>query len=183
MRRKIEVIEFQPLWREMFSSEAQLIRHIFGDNLTDLHHIGSTSIKGMRAKPTIDMLGVADSIRLVEEHIDEMRMAGYLNMGEYGLPGRRLFSKSVYFRDGDYWSSLYHVHIYGRESASEIERHLAFRDYLRAHPSRAGEYASLKERLASENEWDAEAYMDGKDSLVKGIEAEALEWATSGRRD
>lgn len=181
-RRKMEVVGFQTIWKEMFRSEAQLLRFVFGENLTDMQHIGSTSIEGMRAKPTIDMLGIAESIQLIEERADEMRLAGYQSMGEYGLPGRRLFSKSVYFRDVDYRRPLYNVHIYGRESASEIERHLAFRDYLRAHPSRANEYAALKERLASESQWDEVAYMDGKDALVKKIEKEALEWAASGRK-
>lgn len=182
-RRKMEVFSFQPLWKEMFISESALLRQIFGENLRDLIHIGSTSIEGMTAKPTVDMLGIAGDIQRVEEHVDEMRLAGYQSMGEYGLPGRRLFSKSVYFRDDDYRRPLYNVHIYGVESAAEIERHLAFRDYLRSHPSRANDYVSLKQKLATENEWDEVAYMDGKDALVKEIEKEALDWVASGRQD
>jgi GrpB-like predicted nucleotidyltransferase (UPF0157 family) len=55
-----------------------------------------------------------------------------------------------------------------------IERHLAFRDYLRAHPRVAAEYGMLKAGLAQQFPEDIGGYMDGKDAFVKAAEQEAL---------
>jgi len=62
-----------------------------------------------------------------------------------------------------------------------VMRHLAFRDFMRAHPELANQYGELKRALADAHPFDIEAYMDGKDRFVKEIEARALRWcAASG---
>jgi GrpB-like predicted nucleotidyltransferase (UPF0157 family) len=90
-------------------------------------------------------------------------------MGEFGLPGRRYFRKGGAAR-------THHVHVFGLESASEIERHLAVRDYLRTHPGVAREYGELKASLAGRYPDDRIAYVDGKDAFVKAMERDALAW-------
>lgn len=63
-----------------------------------------------------------------------------------------------------------------RESAHDIARHLAVRDYLRAFPQEAAAYGDLKMRLAQRYPEDIEGYCDGKDAFVKALEQRALAW-------
>ncbi|MEB3233517.1 MAG: GrpB family protein, partial [Leptolyngbyaceae bacterium] len=98
---------------------------------------------------------------------------GYEAMGEYGIPGRRYFRK--HNSEGN---RTHHLHIFQAESA-EIHRHLAFRDYMIAHPDAAQAYSQLKQRLAAAHPTDIEAYMDGKDDFIKTMEQKALHWRRS----
>jgi GrpB-like predicted nucleotidyltransferase (UPF0157 family) len=91
-------------------------------------------------------------------------------MGEYGIPGRR------YFRKHDAAGvRTHHVHVFEVGSA-QIERHLAFRDYLRSHPAEAQAYSELKRRLAQTHPTNIEAYMDGKHGFIQAIDAKAAVW-------
>ncbi len=96
---------------------------------------------------------------------------GYQAKGENGINGRRFFQKG-----GD--NRTHHVHIYqlGRR---EIKRHLAFRDYLRAHAVDAKTYGDLKASLAKRYPNDIESYIKGKEQLVVEIEKRALKWFES----
>ena len=57
-----------------------------------------------------------------------------------------------------------------------VERHLAFRDFLRQHADDAKKYCELKEMLADRFPKDIEAYMDGKDDFIKNLEQKAIQW-------
>ncbi|MGI6667592.1 MAG: GrpB family protein [Bacillota bacterium] len=166
---RVLVVDYNPEWPAMFQAEADKIARILGDNLVTIHHIGSTSVPGLRAKPIIDMMPVVKDITLVDKCNLQMEELGYEAMGEFGLPGRRYFRKGGHER-------THHVHCYSLSSAEEIERHLAFRDYLRAHPDVARAYGELKTGLAQEHPDDASAYMDGKDAFVKSVEQDAIAW-------
>jgi GrpB-like predicted nucleotidyltransferase (UPF0157 family) len=103
---------------------------------------------------------------------------GYEAKGEFGIPGRRYFRK-----DDAEGIRTHQVHAFGAGSPGAA-RHLAFRDYMRAHPGIAREYGALKARLARAHPHDMQAYMDGKDAFVREHERRALLWAdmrTHGR--
>lgn len=165
---RVVVNHYNPQWPGMFEAEATRIRDIFGEELLALHHIGSTSVPGLKAKPIIDMIPVVQNIDVVDQYNDKMIALGYEPMGEFGIPGRRYFRKG-----GD--DRTHHVHVFQAGSA-EIERHLVFRDYLRQHPEDAKKYGELKQSLAERFPYDIEAYMDGKDQFIKDLEQEALKW-------
>lgn len=73
-------------------------------------------------------------------------------------------------------ATLAHVHIFQKEDQINIRRHVAVREYLRAHREAAEAYGALKEALARQFPWDLEGYCDGKDSFVKDLEQKALAW-------
>ena len=146
-----------------------IIRGILSDDLVEIHHIGSTSIPGMSAKPIIDILPVVRDIERVDDYSLQLIQAGYEPKGEFGLPGRRYFSKGI---DDE---RSHHIHTYQVENPA-IERHLAFRDYMIAHPEEAMAYSNLKEDLAVKFIHDREAYMDGKDTFIKERVRRALAW-------
>lgn len=94
-------------------------------------------------------------------------------MGEYGIPGRRYFRK--HNQEG---IRTHNIHTFEAGSA-EVERHLAFRDYMIAHPGDARRYSELKMRLADEHPQSMDGYMDGKDGFIKEIDRMAAQWRTS----
>lgn len=99
-------------------------------------------------------------------------------MGEYGIPGRRYFRKDNAQGDGQrpaLGHRTHHVHIFQADSP-EVVRHLAFRDFMIAHPDCAQQYSDLKRSLATQYLEDINGYMDGKDEFVKSMEHRALQW-------
>lgn len=138
-----------------------------------LHHIGSTAIPGIPAKPIIDILIEVVDIQALDERTPAIETLGYEAMGEYGIPQRRYFR-----RDDASGNRTHQVHAFQAGSA-EVHRHLAFRDYMIAHRLAARAYGELKQHLADRYPDDVEAYMDGKDAFVKDHEALALAWWSS----
>lgn len=169
MARRIVVVDYDPRWEQQFQSEAKQIKAILKENCIAVHHIGSTSVKGLRAKPIIDIMPVVRDISLVDIHNRELEALGYESKGEYGIPGRRFFIKG-----GD--NRSHHIHFFEVTNRAEIIRHLAFRDYLRSHPDAAREYAGLKAALAEAFPYDIDGYCSGKDAFVKAQEQKALVW-------
>jgi GrpB-like predicted nucleotidyltransferase (UPF0157 family) len=167
--RHIVVVPYNPRWPELFRQEAAKIATIFGEELVTIQHIGSTSIPGMSAKPIIDIMPVVRDIQQVEMFNAAMIQLGYESKGEFGIPGRRYFSKG-----GDANRS-HHVHTY-QLNHPEVARHLDFRDYLSAHPEEAQQYASLKIALAQQFPHDISGYMAGKDAFIKETIQQAHEW-------
>lgn len=171
--RKVEVVPPDPAWTRTFEEEAGQITAALGDEVVAVHHIGSTAIPGISAKPIVDLLVEVRRIEAVDDLSGAMSERGYEAWGEYGLPGRRYFDKR-----GN--RHICHVHTYQRGNP-EVERHLAFRDYMTSHPEEAEAYGRLKEDLARKYPTDIEAYMDGKDAFIKETERKALSWKRSGR--
>ncbi|MXJ74052.1 GNAT family N-acetyltransferase, partial [Escherichia coli] len=133
-----------------FEQEAEGIKKALGGNCIEIHHIGSTSVPGLAAKPIIDMIPVVLDISKVDSANAAMQVLGYEAKGEYGIPFRRYFQKGYNLR-------THHAHIFERGN-SEIERHLKFRDWMRAHPEDREAYACLKQELAHQHPYDITAY-------------------------
>ncbi|WP_342505093.1 GrpB family protein [Sporosarcina sp. FSL K6-2383] len=163
--RKVEVLPYDKQWASMFAEESRKLYEIFGAEIIEIHHIGSTSVKGLHAKPIIDMMPIVNDIHRVNDYNTAMIAIGYEAKGENGIAGRRYFQKG-----GD--NRTHHVHIYACGN-SEIKRHLAFRDYLRAHPDVSQEYGDLKEKLSQRFPFDIESYIKGKEQLASEIERKA----------
>ncbi|MHB1418387.1 MAG: GrpB family protein [Bacillota bacterium] len=165
---KVVVSDYNARWPMMFEEEARQIQEIFGAMLIAIHHIGSTSVPGLKAKPIIDMMPLVRKIGEVDKFNDQMRALGYEPMGEYGIPGRRFFRKG-----GD--NRTHHIHVFQLDSG-DAERHLAFCDYLRYHPDEAKMYGQLKQNLAELFPDDITGYMDGKNDFIKSLEKKAVQW-------
>ena len=161
--RTIEVVEYDPRWPEEFNAEAARVKEALGGNCVEIHHIGSTSIPGLSAKPIIDMLPVVRDIQEVDNAIEAMKSIGYEAKGEYGMAFRRFFQKGKNAR-------THHAHVY-QEGDPEISRYLKFRDWMRSHAADAKSYAELKQELAAKFPNDILQYCNGKDPFVASIDA------------
>jgi GrpB-like predicted nucleotidyltransferase (UPF0157 family) len=171
--RNVEVVPHDPRWRDAFAAEATHIGAALGGNVVAIHHVGSTAIPGIYAKPIIDLLIEVADIARVDARGPAMQALGYEVMGEYGIPGRRYFRKNS--QEG---ARTHHVHAF-QAGSPDVARHLAFRDYMIAHPGDAQRYSDLKRKLAAEHPRNSEAYMDGKDGFIQEMDRTAARWRAS----
>ena len=165
----VRVVPYRPEWPLLFAQEAEKIGKAFGAELLAVHHIGSTSVEGLAAKPIIDILAVVRDVNAIDAFAPAMEALGYEAMGEFGIPGRR------YYRKGGE-NRTHQIHAFSKEDHWNIDRHLAVRDYLRVHPKEAQLYGNLKQHLAQQFPEDIERYCDGKDAFVKALEKRAYAW-------
>ena len=163
-------------WATAFEHEASAIVGALSDLSIALHHIGSTAIPGIVAKPVIDMLGIVPAVEALDERAHRLAELGYEALGEYGIPGRRYFRKNA--PDG---ARTHQLHVFSAESP-EIQRHLDFRDYLRAFPAEAAAYAALKLGLAERCGSDMRAYSDGKTEFILAVDRRAAAWRGRAER-
>jgi len=167
----VYIVEYEPAWAAVFRQLATIIGTKLGTLALRIEHIGSTSVPGLAAKPIIDLDVVVESWEDLPEVIARLGELGYCHEGERGVPGREVFgrSKKTVPEDGrgTRWMN-HHLYVCSQDS-EELARHLAFRDYLRAHPEAREEYAALKRSLAATHGYDREAYTDGKHQFVVGI--------------
>jgi len=168
-REEIELVPHIPEWEALFKKEAERLSSVLGDTLLQIHHIGSTAIPGILAKPIVDILPTVKDIHAVDRLTPSLEALGYEAKGEFGMPGRRYFIKS---QDG---KRLFNVHIF-EEGHPDVERHLRFRDYMRSHPEDAAAYSDLKKELVKQSSDDMERYCWGKEDFVKAIEVRAFLW-------
>jgi GrpB-like predicted nucleotidyltransferase (UPF0157 family) len=172
MPRIVEIAPHNTEWKKEFLEEAENLKLIFGEELVAIHHKGSTAIPGIYAKPIIDLMPVVRDIDKVDALNDQMIKLGYHPKGEYGLPGRRYFFK------GSKEFHTHHMHVY-QVGHPDIERHLLFIEYLKAHPQDAQAYSRLKEKLAKRYRDEPEKYTDAKTDFILGINRKARVWKES----
>ena len=165
---EIKVIPYCSEWPARFEQERQLLLSAVDQVAVKVHHIGSTAVDGLAAKPIIDIMLEVTSLAELDACEEKIEALGYEAMGEFGIEGRRYYRKG-----GD--ARTHQIHAF--QTADEnLVRHLAFRDYLRNHPDVRDEYGDLKTRVASLCDHDIDRYCDGKNDFIKLHEAKALEW-------
>ncbi|MDR1255484.1 MAG: GrpB family protein [Puniceicoccales bacterium] len=133
---EIEVIPYDPRWPEMFEFAKKAIENSLGDNLIEIHHIGSTSVPKLAAKPKIDIIAVANSRNRA---IADLEKIGYMCKGEWNVPLKCGFTKKE--------NIGVNLHLFFESNHPEIELNLMFRDYLRTHPDVRNEYAAVKRQI------------------------------------
>src|SRR5438270_451627 len=142
--RKVEVVPHNLGWRDAFEAEAKHVAAALGEDVVAIHHIGSTAIPDIYAKPVLDLLVEVRDITEVDGQSSAMESLGYEVMGEYGIPGRRYFRK-----DNQEGIRTHNIHAF-EAGSEEVERHLAFRDYMIAQHGDAQRDSELKRRLAEQ---------------------------------
>lgn len=167
MVREIEVHPHDPQWEKAFELEAKKIQEALGKNCIAVHHIGSTAIPDLVAKPVIDIMPIVKDLSAVDRSNAALRHLGYEARGEAGIIFRRYFAKG-----GDHRSHHLHVFEHGND---EIDRHLSFKHWLINNPKDSKAYGELKTDLAKKYPHDPIAYCFGKDGFVAHI-AEKTGW-------
>ena len=150
----------------IFESEADLLTAALGDDVIDIQHIGSTSIPGLRAKPIIDLLVAVEIFAPLEEYERRLEPLGYHHQSHEDDTERLFFWKGI--------PRTHHLHVV-EYATWEHQRHIIFRDYLRAHPEIARWYEQIKAQLSEAFKGNRPAYTKGKTAFIKSIMARALE--------
>jgi GrpB-like predicted nucleotidyltransferase (UPF0157 family)/N-acetylglutamate synthase-like GNAT family acetyltransferase len=161
--KKIEVVPYNPEWPLAFEAEAVKIKQALGDNCIEVHHVGSTSVPGLIAKPKIDIIAAVQSLDNAMEPFESL---GYQYRKEHEMPFRLYFTKKI--------ATHINLHVY-EDQNPEIELNILFRDFLRNSPESCAEYAKLKRDLLAhqsaheKNNSRSTGYNLGKNAFIKNI--------------
>ncbi|NNF98215.1 MAG: GrpB family protein [Desulfobacteraceae bacterium] len=131
----------------------------------EIHHIGSTAIPGIFAKPIVDILIGIDDGHALGDYVEPITAMGYGYIPEYEvyMPFRRYF---VMLDQNN--NHTQHLHLVYR-GHTFFEDHLFFRDHLLHNPATAKQYEALKKRL-SQKEWkDGNEYASAKSDFIDAI--------------
>jgi putative glutamine amidotransferase len=165
--RGYAIVDPDPGWPPRFEAAAAEIRDALGPIALGIEHVGSTSVPGLPAKPIIDIQVSVASLRPRAPIVEAIEALGYTWAIDPVETDHEYFSRD-HAGDRD-------VQIHVCEAGGVWERrHLAFRDWLRAHPDDARAYADLKRELAARHPRDVFSYVDGKTAFIRSIEERAL---------
>jgi len=165
----VELVPHDPEWSRKYAKEVPILKGVFLENLVSLHHIGSTSIPGILAKPIIDILGAVKSLDEVDKVVGYLEELGFRAHGEMNIPGRRYFTRI---------DNSVHLHIF-KEGDPQLARHLTFCEFLIAHPEKAKAYEELKKQCASKFADNSLKYAESKTQFVRQMDEEAALWKES----
>ena len=154
--KKVIVVPYDPQWAREFERIAAELWRALGDCALAIEHVGSTSVEGLSAKPVIDIDVVMRDYHSFEAIKERLAQIGYEHEGDLGIKERHAF------KYGEKPHLMKH-HLYVCPAYSaELQRHLAFRDYLRAHPQDRDWYGAVKTLAAARYPEDIDRYMVAK---------------------
>lgn len=174
--KTVEVVDYDPTWPEKFHAARALLARVLPDALA-IEHFGSTSVPGLCAKPTIDVLVVVADVRAV---LEPNRREALVRLGYEYRPGS--FPEDdhhAFFRKVMGGKRLEHVHVLAANSP-RIEQYRQFREYLVANSSAAQRYAQAKRALYARYANERGRYIAEKAGIVAELSAEAERWRAAG---
>lgn len=156
----ITLVEYNPTWPALFQREAERIRSILGDKALQIEHVGSTSVPGLCAKPMIDMILVVENSADEDSYVPALESSGYtLRIREPDWFEHRLLKGP---------DTHINLHVFSK-GASEIERMIKFRDWLRSNNEDREKYAQTKRALAKRTWRHVQHYADAKTKIIQEI--------------
>jgi len=169
--REMLVVPYDESWAEMYEAEKEILLKVFGGFALDIRHFGSTSVKGMSAKPVLDIMIIVTNINLADDYKAEMIRRGYTPKGENGIEQRRYFVR--YKPDGENHAS--HIHVYEKGNP-HISDELMFRDFLSLDEESFREYERVKLEAAEKFRFSPGEYTDAKSACVAAIMEKARKY-------
>ncbi len=158
--KSVEIVPYNPAWANEFAAESARVRAALGNLAVNIHHIGSTSVPGLAAKPITDLMVTVRRLDDAIACIAPLQSLGYTFVDHPQNTDRRFFKK------GD--PRTHHLHIV-EHGGTEEWRHVAFRDALRADDRLRDDYAALKIKLAEQFTDNRPAYTDAKTTFVETV--------------
>ena len=158
----VVVVPYNPRWQEEFAAASAEIVAVIGNSILAIHHVGSTAVPGLCAKPILDLLVSVEDFAESLELVPDLEKLGYEFRPDEEIPDRH------YFRRRRGAARTHHLSL--AEQASHHHRvTLAFRDALRSDPAAARRYGDLKLELARRFPNDRAAYIEGKSAFVADL--------------
>jgi len=161
--KKVIISPWQPEWQTRFDQLKEMLQAQLEGLACAIEHVGSTSVPGLAAKPILDVDVVIPSFEIFPQVKVKLEEIGYFHRGDLGISGREAFG----YADME---DLMRHHLYVLTQVSdELKRHVGFRDWLRAHPEDAADYARVKMLAAERYPEDIDAYIDAKSDFIQQI--------------
>ena len=171
--RPYELEEYNPQWKKRFADAAKRLGPIFGDNLVELDHVGSTSIEGMVAKPQIDVLAVVNNLDRVKQCYHTLTQAGFTPRGRgYVTDDDEYLTEDA--SDGHRLTSVHTLEV----GNLKIARYKLFRDYLQTNTEDRNLYIKTKRTLYLAHKDNYREYDGGKHDVITGVLARAKQWGS-----
>lgn len=161
--KKVVVLPYDKTWNAAFEAIKQEIEGAIGDLILGIEHVGSTSVKGMSAKPCIDIDVIIKDYTVFDAVADKLGEIGYIHEGDLGIKDREAFK----------YSNKPHLqphHLYVcPQFSEELHRHITFRNFLRTSPEAAGKYSLVKETAAKLFPDDIDQYIEYKSPCIEEL--------------
>lgn len=153
-------------WEYNFNKISHLIKDALPDTNISIEHVGSTSVPGLSAKPIIDI----DIIFYLKADFDAIKRGlekiGYYHNGNQGIPDREVFKRSNVGPKHNVLDTIIH-HLYVcPDDSLELQKHILFRNYLKANEEARLQYQILKYAIAKEANQDRKKYTEFKEVLA-----------------
>ena len=165
----VRIVAHDPAWAGAAAAEIGRIGVAAGEAAVRIEHVGSTAVPGLAAKPIVDLQLAVTEVGRRGLYVEQLEGIGYLFVPDPDSPDFHFFAKPAAR------PRSFHLHVCAAGSEDE-RRHLAVRDYLRAHPEEAARYEALKRELAERHPADRLGYIQGKEEFVVALERRALAW-------
>lgn len=163
----VHIVPYNPSWPEKFAIEKKIVEETLGSWITGgVHHVGSTAIPRMPAKPIIDIMVGVKNLEEAKKCIPLLEQIQYCY-----YPYKP--DVMIWFCKPSPYKRTHHLYLI-EVSHPEWQARIAFRDYLKNNPDAKEEYVKLKIQLAEKYSNDREAYTQAKTKFVKMIVAKAL---------
>lgn len=158
----VELDEYNSNWKKDYEKEEKLLKEVLGDRIIEIHHIGSTSIEGLKAKPVIDILVVIDRLDEITEIEEILKPYDYENRGQQGVSDRYFFAK------GPEDARSHYIHFVEPNSKTYYNQ-IYFKKYLIEHPKYIKKYCDLKQELAEKYVDERPKYTAGKNEFITSV--------------
>ena len=174
-RGTVELHPHNPEWEKIAEDTIQRLKDILNKVARDIRHVGSTSIRSIKAKPIIDIAIAVDRLSDIEPLIPQMEANGFhrKNVGA---------DDQIFFSAGDFEHDIrtHHIHVVEQTSMAWLN-YVNFTAYLNAHPTIARQYEALKESLVDQFANDRNAYTEGKSAWIRHTLRKAMVWSYLGK--
>lgn len=161
-RGTVQLEKYNSIWKKSYMEEEKLLKEILNDYIIEIHHVGSTSIEGLMAKPVVDILIVIESLDLIPEIENILMNYNYDNRGPQGVPDRMFFAK------GSEDARTHYIHFTTPKSNTYYDL-IYFKRYLLDNPDYILKYCKLKQELALKYSNERSKYTQGKSDFIKEV--------------
>ena len=164
--RRVVVVPYDEKWEYAFEKIKNEIEAVIGDVILGIEHVGSTSVKGLSAKPCIDIDVVIKDYSVFDEIVRRLVTIGYIHEGNLGIKDREAFKYS-----NKPHLLTHHLYVCPQYS-EELHRHITFRDFLKDNAEAVKKYSLAKEKAAELFPDNIDKYIEYKTPCIEELYSE-----------
>ena len=161
--KRVAVVPYDEAWESAFEKIKNEIEAVIRDMILGIEHIGSTAVKGLSAKPCIDIDVIIKDYAVFDEVVRRLGMIGYIHEGNLGIKDREAFK----YTDKPHLM-MHHLYVCPQYS-EELHRHIIFRDFLRHTSEAVKKYSLVKEKAAELFPYDIDKYIAYKAPCIEEL--------------